>query len=318
MDVRACGVHRGTGRNTAGPVSAAERSTGARPRASPGFGSGDGGSPRDCGRARGSRQRRRRHRLGSPVAARAPGPDGCPARLGVPGAGRPDAPRRTPGGGAAPAAPRRPAGGRADQTLRPAVGRAIARLPGMTAAEPLDAATIKVNGELRPDARRQTRAQFRAFAAGPTARSTALWRNVASGSIARLLHHGQAGQARAGRQRAPWPASDREADASARFGTVGIAGVDAVVSDSVARSLGIPAGNALVISAPTRPLARADRPGSRRLLPHGAGVAQLVVQAAPGVTGSAAGWPRPGAAGATSVTAADGRQHDLGAGAAPS
>ena len=34
------------------------------------------------------------------------------------------------------------------------------------------------------------------------------------------------------------------------FGTVGIGGVDAVVSDSVAASLGVPARNALVVSAP--------------------------------------------------------------------
>jgi cell wall-associated NlpC family hydrolase len=34
------------------------------------------------------------------------------------------------------------------------------------------------------------------------------------------------------------------------FGTVGIPGVDAVVSDAVARSLGLPAGNAIVVSAP--------------------------------------------------------------------
>ena len=34
------------------------------------------------------------------------------------------------------------------------------------------------------------------------------------------------------------------------FGTVGIGGVDAVVSDSVARSLGMPARNAIVVSAP--------------------------------------------------------------------
>ena len=34
------------------------------------------------------------------------------------------------------------------------------------------------------------------------------------------------------------------------FGTVGIPGIDAVVADSVARSLGLPAGNAIVVSAP--------------------------------------------------------------------
>jgi cell wall-associated NlpC family hydrolase len=89
----------------------------------------------------------------------------------------------------------------------------------------------------------------------------------------------------------------------AGFGTVGISGVDAVVSDPVARSLGIPAGNALVISAPQARLSTLMQQISQ-VLPKGASVAPLVAQAAerglPGSAGSA------GSAGAISITAGDG------------
>jgi len=76
------------------------------------------------------------------------------------------------------------------------------------------------------------------------------------------------------------------------FGTVGTGGVAAVVSPAVARRLGLPAGNAIVISAPR---ARLDRliGTIRKAVPHGAAVAALVTQVVIGgraiVTGAAAG-----------------------------
>jgi len=86
------------------------------------------------------------------------------------------------------------------------------------------------------------------------------------------------------------------------YGTVGIAGVDAVVSDSVARSLGLPAGNALVISAPHADLAALGRT-VKRLLPRHAGLAQLVAQVEPGtVTREQQQAIAAGAAGATALT----------------
>jgi peptidoglycan DL-endopeptidase CwlO len=190
----------------------------------------------------------------------------------------------------------------APTALKPAVRAAIARLPGVEATQPLDAATIKVNGRfiqmLGVDP-----SSFRAFAAGPTARSTALWRNVASGRIALSYTMGKLDKLALGGSVTVAGHRTEKLSVGA-FGTVGIAGADAVVSDSVARSLGIPAGNAIVISAPDTSLAQLIA-RVKGLLPHGAGVAQLVAQAAPGVTGSAA-LAAAGAAGATSVTAADG------------
>jgi cell wall-associated NlpC family hydrolase len=187
-------------------------------------------------------------------------------------------------------------------SLKPAVTAAIERLPGVAAAQALDAATIKVNGRfiqmLGVDA-----GTFRAFAAAPTARSTALWSSVASGRIALSYTMGKLDKLALG-DAVTVDGQRIEHLRVGAFGTVGIAGADAVVSDSVARSLGIPASNAIVISAPDTSLVQlAAR--VKALLPHGAGVAQLVAQAAPGVTGPAE-LAAAGAAGATSATGADG------------
>jgi hypothetical protein len=190
----------------------------------------------------------------------------------------------------------------APTALKPAVRAAIARLPGVAATQPLDAATIKVDGRfiqmLGVDP-----SSFRAFAAGPTARSTALWRNVASGRIALSYTMGKLDKLALGSSVTVAGRRTEKLGVGA-FGTVGIAGADAVVSDSVARSLGVPGGNAIVISAPATSLAQLVA-RVKGLLPHGAGVAQLVAQAVPGVTGSAE-LAAAGAAGATSFTGADG------------
>ena len=61
----------------------------------------------------------------------------------------------------------------------------------------------------------------------------------------------------------------------AAFGTLGIGGVNAVVSDATARALGAPAGNAIVVSvSPSDFTAAAAAAG--RLIPKGAAVEQLV------------------------------------------
>jgi cell wall-associated NlpC family hydrolase len=190
----------------------------------------------------------------------------------------------------------------APTSLKASVAAAIARLPGVTDAQSLDAATIKVNGRfiqmLGVDP-----SSFRAFAAASVARSTPLWSSVAGGRIALSYTMGKLDKLALGDSVTVAGRSTQKLAVGA-FGTVGIAGVDAVVSDSVARSLGIPASNAVVVSAPKASLAQLTA-RIKALLPHGAGVAQLVVQAQPGATGSAA-LAAAGAAGASSVTSADG------------
>jgi len=124
----------------------------------------------------------------------------------------------------------------------------IRKLPGVVAAQSIDAATIKVNGKfvamlgVNPSA-------FRGFAAKPTAVSSRLWQSVADGRVAVSYTMGRL-------DKLPLGGAVKVAGLRTErlrvggFGTVGIRGIDAVVSKSVARSLGLPAGNAIVVSAP--------------------------------------------------------------------
>jgi peptidoglycan DL-endopeptidase CwlO len=175
----------------------------------------------------------------------------------------------------------------APTALPGSVTAAIRRLPGVRAAVPVDAAKVAVNGKfvavLGVDPSR-----FRAFADKPTASDTALWRGVAGGNVAVSYTMGRL-------DKLP-PGSFVTVDGHQQqnlvvggVGTVGIAGVDAVVSDSVARSLGFPAHNAIVVSAGTshlrtRKALRSLKARIEAAVPHGAAVQALVV---PGVTARA-------------------------------
>ena len=189
----------------------------------------------------------------------------------------------------------------------------IAGLPGVAAAEQIDAARISLGGKqvamlgVHPSS-------FRAFAAGPTARATKLWQDVAAGGVAVSYTMGRQDRLPVG-QAVGVAGARTERLRVAGYGTVGIAGIDAVVSDRVARSLGIPAGNAIVISAPHADLSSLMH-AVRRLLPRQAVVAPLVAQTRPAESASpespasplpaGQGVTGPGAAGAPGVTAADG------------
>jgi peptidoglycan DL-endopeptidase CwlO len=160
-------------------------------------------------------------------------------------------------------------------SLSPRVRSAVARQPGVTGTEPIEAARIKINGAFTA-VLGVNPSSFRGYAAPSTAASTKLWQGVASGGVAVSYTMGTLDKLSLGGvvtvsgrplQRLPVVA----------FGTVGIGGVDAVVSDSVARSLGMPARNALVVSAP------ADQVASlaariKAVLPRGASVEPLVTE----------------------------------------
>jgi cell wall-associated NlpC family hydrolase len=152
---------------------------------------------------------------------------------------------------------------------------AVSRQQEVTSAVPVEAAKIKVNGAytavLGVDP-----STFRGYAARSMAASNPLWQGVANGGIAvsytmgtldRLSLGGGVTAAGHRPERLPVVA----------FGTVGIGGVDAVVSDSTARSLGVPAANAIVISAP--PSSAASLVARiKEVLPRGAAVEPLVTQ----------------------------------------
>jgi peptidoglycan DL-endopeptidase CwlO len=166
------------------------------------------------------------------------------------------------------------------------------------AAEPVEAARVKVNGSLAAVLGVDPSA-FRRFAAKPTALDSALWRNVTNGAIAVSYTMGQ---------QAKLPAGSRVRVAGAKLetlqvgglGTVGIAGVDAVVSDAVARSLGFPAGNAIVISAPDANLPALLRK-IKAVVPRKAAVELLVAPATRATGGSSGTGGRAGTAGSAAA-----------------
>ena len=155
----------------------------------------------------------------------------------------------------------------------------VARLAGVQAARAVDAARIQVNGKfvamLGVDP-----STFRDFAAGPTARSSRLWRNVAAGGMAVSYTMGQQDKLPLG---GTVQVAGRKLESLrvGGFGTVGIGGVDAVVSAQVARSLGFPIGNAIMVSAPHAQIASLVRKIKAKM-PHGALVEPLVSTAATG------------------------------------
>jgi len=177
----------------------------------------------------------------------------------------------------------------------------VARLPAVTGAEPIEAAKIKING-VYTAVLGVNPSTFRGYAARAMATSSPLWQGVANGGVAvsytmgtldRLSLGGTVTAAGRTRQRLPVVA----------FGTVGIGGVDAVMSDSTARSLGVPAANAIVLSAsPADVTSLTAR--IAKILPSGAGVEPLVTL----VAGTSAGATPSAADGAgtttTQVTAA--------------
>ena len=174
----------------------------------------------------------------------------------------------------------------------------VARLPGVQAARAVDAARIQVNGKfvamLGVDP-----STFRDFAAGPTARSSRLWQNVAVGGMAVSYTMGQQDKLPLGGT-VQVAGKKLESLRVGGFGTVGIGGVDAVVSARVARSLGFPVGNAIMVSAPRAKLASLVRKLKAKM-PHGALVEPLVAAArtgrpaAAGTVGSPAGSSPVGA-----------------------
>ena len=174
-------------------------------------------------------------------------------------------------------------------TLPASVIHRLRRLAGVAAAVPVDAGRIKVNGVfvnvlgVDPSA-------FRPFAAKPTAGSTTLWDNIAAGGMAISYTMGR--QDRLSLNKPVKVTGSRTLRMPvAGFGTVGIGGVDAVVSNGVAKSLGLPSANAIIISAPNTRLDVLMRK-IRKLAPAKASVAALVTQIIDGqatVTTGAAG-----------------------------
>ena len=179
---------------------------------------------------------------------------------------------------------------------------AIQRLPGVTGAQSVEAAKVQVDGKytamlgVDPSA-------FRGYAAKQTAASDQLWQNVAGGAMAVSYTMGRLDKLPLGGT-VHVNGARRESLPVGGFGTVGIEGVDAVVSHSVARSLGMPAANAIVISAPHANLASLAS-AVRRVIPHGAAAEPLMEQISAGATTTEA--TAAGVSGISSSSAAAGQ-----------
>jgi len=185
-----------------------------------------------------------------------------------------------------------------DGTALPAsVARNLRRLAGVVAAVPVAAGRIKVNGVF-VNVLGVDPTTFRPFAAKPTAGSATLWNNIAAGGMAISYTMGRQDRLNLNKPVQVIGARTLKLPV-AGFGTVGIGGVDAVVSNGVARSLGLPQRNAIIVSAPS---SRLDilMHEIKKLVPAKASVASLVTQIIAGqatVTTGAAGDDIAGASG---------------------
>lgn len=125
----------------------------------------------------------------------------------------------------------------------------VQRIKGVQAAVVVDAAQALVAGK-RVGLLGVEPSNFRPFTPRPTAESDSLWRNVAAGDVAISFTMGSDGGVRLGSQ---VPIGGRQRQTQTRVGayaTMGISEIDAVVSRATAQSLGVPNGNAILISAP--------------------------------------------------------------------
>ena len=164
-------------------------------------------------------------------------------------------------------------------TLPAAAVNKVRGLPGVRAVQAVDAARVRVNGRfaavlgVNPSG-------FRRFAAKPTAKDTAFWRSVEGGGLGLSYEMGKQDKLPTG---TPVTVAGRSMQTMrvGKFGTVGIGGVDAVISDRAARALGFPVHNAIVISAPAAHFTKLTRE-IKKALPHGTEVDQLVVQTGAG------------------------------------
>jgi cell wall-associated NlpC family hydrolase len=172
-----------------------------------------------------------------------------------------------------------------DHPLPAGAAAKVRALPAVRAAEPVDAARVRVNGSLAAVLGVDPSA-FRRFAAKPTAMDTTLWSNVANGAIAVSYTMGREAKLPAG-STVQVAGQTPETLQVGGLGTVGIPGVDAVISHAVARSLGFPAGNAIVISAPGARLSTL-KSRIKAAVPRGTAVELLVTPATRATGGSPA------------------------------
>jgi cell wall-associated NlpC family hydrolase len=130
----------------------------------------------------------------------------------------------------------------------------VRRLKYVRGVEVVDAAQALVGGR-RVGLLGVDPSTFRAYTPSPTAKSDPLWRSIAAGDVTISFAMGTDGGVPLGSQ-VPIGGSQQKQVRVGAYATMGIGDIDAVVSHTKARTLGLPSGNALLISAPKADLAK--------------------------------------------------------------
>jgi cell wall-associated NlpC family hydrolase len=159
------------------------------------------------------------------------------------------------------------------QTIPAASVEAVRHVKGVKAVEVVDAARALVAGK-RVGVMGVEPSTFRAYTPEASAKSDALWRNISGGDVAISFTMGKDG----GVPLASWTQiGGTEHKTPVRVGayaTMGIGQVDAVVSHATAHAIGMPSGNALLVSAPHTNVTKL-RKALAQVLPHGVKTAAL-------------------------------------------
>ncbi|WP_232384746.1 hypothetical protein [Actinomadura violacea] len=153
------------------------------------------------------------------------------------------------------------------------------RLKGVAGITVVDAARAQVGGQ-RVGLLGVDPSSFRAFAPAATAASDQLWRTVASGGLALSFTLGQDGALPLGTVVQAGSSAHPGQVRIGAYASLGIGSVDAVVSHEQAHALGLPGGNALLLSAPKTDLRKLSK-RLKRVLPRGTRVAALNAPSAP-------------------------------------
>jgi cell wall-associated NlpC family hydrolase len=160
-----------------------------------------------------------------------------------------------------------------EQTLPAAAVEAVRHVKGVKAVEVVDAARALVSGK-RVGVMGVEPSTFRAYTPDASAKSDALWRNISGGDVAISFTMGKDG----GIPLSSWTqiggTEHKTAVRVGAYATMGIGQVDAVVSHATARTIGMPSGNALLVSAPHTDVTKL-RKALGKVLPAGVKTAAL-------------------------------------------
>ncbi|GIH25440.1 hypothetical protein Aph01nite_37500 [Acrocarpospora phusangensis] len=156
-----------------------------------------------------------------------------------------------------------------NRPLAPSLVARIRRASGVAAVEVTDAAAATMDGKRVPTMGVDP-STFRAYTPATTAGSDALWAGVARGEVAVSFELGNDGGLTLGSE----VTSGGHKLRIGAYATVGMGSIAAVVSRPTARKLGLPEGNALVVSAPKVDSGKLRR-ALLRVLPKGSQVATI-------------------------------------------